>query len=67
MTLSSDQVSKGKMLFETNCKKCHELYSPKSRNEDNWILTMKEMGPKANLSPEHYTMVSAYLVQNAKK
>ncbi len=67
MTLAPDRVSKGRIVFEESCKKCHELYSPGTRNADSWISIMREMGPKANLSPDHYTMVSAYLVQNARK
>jgi cytochrome c5 len=67
MTLAPDRVSKGRLVFEASCKKCHELYSPGTRNADSWISIMREMGPKANLSPDHYTMVSAYLVQNARK
>jgi hypothetical protein len=55
------------MLFETNCQKCHELYSPSSRSGLSWVNVMKTMGPKANFGSEHASMVTAYLVQNAGK
>jgi hypothetical protein len=67
LTLAPDRVSKGRIVYEASCKKCHDLYSPGSRMAESWVSIMREMGPKANLSPDHYTMVSAYLVQNARK
>jgi len=67
LTQTKDRVDKGKMLFETNCQKCHELYSPSSRTSFSWVDIMKAMAPKANLGSEHASMVTAYLVQNARK
>lgn len=65
--VSQARVDNGKTLYETNCKKCHELYNPSSRSAEGWVNIMKKMGPKAQLEQGPYMMISSYLVKNAKK
>lgn len=65
--VSQARVDNGKALYETNCKKCHELHNPSSRSAEGWVNIMKKMGPKAQLEQGPYMMISSYLVKNAKK
>ena len=64
--LGAEQLAKGRIIFESSCKKCHTLYQPASRNAESWMNIMRQMGPKAKLSQDHYKFVSAYLVSAAK-
>jgi len=65
--IGPERESKGKQLYESNCKKCHELHAPDSRKDLQWVKIMEKMGPKAKLDDAGYMMVSSYLVKNAKK
>lgn len=65
--VNQTRVENGKALYETNCKKCHELHNPSSRSAEGWVSIMKKMGPKAQLEQGPYMMISSYLVKNAKK
>ena len=63
---NSQRLENGKQLYESNCKKCHELHNPSSRSGVQWVQVMEKMGPKAKLDNAQYMTVSAYLVKNAK-
>ncbi len=65
--IGPERESMGKQLYESNCKKCHELHAPNSRKDLQWVKIMEKMGPKANLGDSHYMMVASYLVKNAKQ
>lgn len=65
--LSSEQLAKGRTIYESSCKKCHKLHAPASRNAEQWMTIMRKMGPKAKLDQDHYKFVSAYLVASAAK
>lgn len=64
--MTPDQLEKGKLVYESSCKKCHKLHSPNSYDAAEWMGIMRKMGPKAKLGEDHYRMVSAYLVKGAK-
>ena len=65
--IGAERENMGKQLYETNCKKCHELHAPNSRKDLQWVKVMEKMGPKAKLNDSHYMMVASYLVKNAKQ
>lgn len=62
---SEEQLTNGKIIWQSNCNKCHKLYEPKSRNTDKWDRVLRRMIPKAKLSPEDGALVRAYIIANA--
>lgn len=67
LAMSDQRRIEGKALYETSCKKCHKLHAPESLNAVSWVKIMKSMGPKAHLQQDAYSMISSYLVKNAKQ
>jgi cytochrome c5 len=66
ITPTDDVFTDGQNIYQTNCGKCHELYKPETRNIASWMKVMKSMSKKANLTDEHYKLVSVYLNAKAK-
>ncbi len=66
-TTNDQRLAAGGKMYETNCKKCHDLFNPASRSATEWVEIMKSMGPKAKLETPAYLTISAYLVKNAKQ
>ena len=60
------RISEGKMLYETNCNKCHELQNPGKFNEKEWTKNLDWMAPKAKITDEQKATIFAYLSHNAK-
>ena len=60
------RLQAGKQLFEAKCGKCHDLYTPQSRDRESWVTIMRSMSTKARLSDPEYAQVCAYLVKNAR-
>jgi len=65
--INPQRLDKGQSIYQSSCKKCHELYTPSSRTATDWVIIMEKMGPNAKLDDGQHIMVSAYLVKNAKK
>jgi cytochrome c5 len=61
-TLSPELVQ-GKVLYENNCAKCHDLFNPKSFSAEQWIPIMLNMQKKAKISDEEREMIYAYLIK----
>ena len=53
----------GKMLYENNCAKCHDLYAPKDFNAEQWKPIMLSMQKKAKISDEEREKIYAYLTK----
>jgi len=53
----------GKMLYENNCAKCHDLYSPKDFNAEQWKPIILSMQKKAKISDEEREIIYAYLTK----
>ena len=54
----------GKMLYENNCAKCHDLYSPKDFNAEQWKPIMLSMQKKAKISDEQREKIYSYVTMN---
>lgn len=65
--VNPQRLSNGQSIYESSCKKCHELYTPSSHTASQWVNIMAKMGPNAKLDDGQHMLVSAYLVKNAKK
>ncbi|HXS36241.1 MAG TPA: cytochrome c [Flavipsychrobacter sp.] len=63
---TDDQVAQGKVIFQSNCAKCHKLKLPETRTVDQWEQILPSMVHKAKLSSDDAGMVRAYLLENAK-
>ena len=53
----------GKMLYENNCAKCHQLYDAKSFSKEQWTPIMLKMQKKAKISDEEREKIYAYLIK----
>jgi hypothetical protein len=59
----SPELVEGKTLFLNNCSKCHDLYSPKDFNAEQWKPIMLSMQKKAEISDEEREKIYAYLTK----
>ena len=62
-TPMSPELVEGKTLFLNNCSKCHDLYSPKDFNAEQWKPIMLSMQKKAEISDEEREKIYAYLTK----
>lgn len=60
-------VGKGKHLWASSCKKCHELYEPMSRTSEEWSPILESMSKKAKFNEEEKESVLAFFNKYAKK
>ncbi len=59
-------INKGKVVFETNCNKCHDLNKPADFTQQRWMGIIRWMAPKAKLTNEQKDQVLAYVQFYAK-
>lgn len=57
------ELAEGKVIFESKCAKCHDLYSPKDFNAEQWKPIMLSMQKKAKISDEEREKIYAYLTK----
>lgn len=60
VALTQNQIE-GKLLFETNCAKCHKLYDPSTYNPEKWASILKWMQPKARITDEQRDKIYEYV------
>lgn len=60
------QISEGKVLYESSCKKCHELFAPESRDIAAWEYILPKMYVRTSLEKDEVAKLRAYLLTNAK-
>ncbi len=60
------QMGEGKRVWESNCAKCHKLFTPESRDVDKWEAVLPRMVKRSKLTDEQAGMVRAYLITHAK-
>lgn len=58
----SERLAQGKTIYESACKKCHDLPNPTDFNATQWVGIMNSMAPKARLTDEQHQMVYDYAV-----
>lgn len=63
---SEDQMAEGKVLWESNCDKCHKLFTPESRDVEKWEAVLPRMVKRSKLTDQQAGMVRAYLITHAK-
>ncbi|MEN8132375.1 MAG: hypothetical protein ABFS45_19795 [Pseudomonadota bacterium] len=55
----------GQEIFESRCDKCHAQPDPHNYTADQWVKRLTSMISIAQLTPEEYESVLAYLQDNA--
>ena len=62
-TLSeSERLAQGKTIYESACKRCHDLPNPTDFDATKWVGIMNSMAPKAKLTDDQHKMVYDYVV-----
>lgn len=61
VTLSTENMEQGKMLFENNCGRCHDLPNVKSFNDEKWKSIVDWMAPKSKLTAQQADLVYLYV------
>jgi len=64
---SASQLEQGKMIWQSNCNKCHKLFEPGSRTPEKWNSILMRMIPKAKLNLNDAKLVRAYLIANSQE
>lgn len=59
-------LAEGKNLYESNCAKCHKLYSPSDFSKEDWRPIVSSMQKKARLNDEQGNSIYNYLISGAK-
>lgn len=62
IALTQNQME-GKVLFETNCAKCHKLYEPSTFKAEKWASILKWMQPKAKISDQEREKIYDYVTK----
>lgn len=65
-TSTTEQIAQGKTIFETACKRCHDLPEPTKFTSVQWVGIMNSMAPKAKLTDEQHQWVYDYVVSVKK-
>ena len=67
VSAESENVVKGKALYENNCGKCHRLFSPAEETAENWEPILKRMQKKARLEDGDMALIHDYIIDNLPK
>lgn len=60
----SENVMKGKDLYDGRCGKCHPLFKPSDHTAEQWEPILKRMQKKAHISDEDMVLVHDYVFAN---
>lgn len=58
---ANENMAQGKVLFENNCGKCHNLPSVDKFNDEKWKSIVDWMTPKAKLTTQQADLVFLYV------
>jgi len=61
---SSIEIAEGKSLFESNCAKCHQLYTSSDFSKEQWKPIVHQMQRKAHLTDSEGLKIYNYLTSN---
>lgn len=56
------ELQQGHDLYMNNCGKCHKLYKPGSKSNQEWEKVLGFMAPKAKLNADQSNLIYKYLV-----
>lgn len=59
-------LAEGKVLYESNCAKCHKLYATTDFSKEEWRPIVTEMQKKARLSDEQGNSIYNYIISGVK-
>ncbi|MDD3079840.1 MAG: hypothetical protein PHH37_12165 [Paludibacter sp.] len=62
----SNDLQKGKEIYENKCGKCHKLFEPEKYKAKQWTKWVDKMAPKAKLNVEQKKLVYKYLTNDKK-
>ena len=63
---TDQQKADGKLVFENNCGKCHDLHQPAEFTVARWDNILPKMCKKAKLTADQAALVRAWVISNAK-
>jgi len=58
------ELTQGHDIYKNSCGRCHPLFKPDSRNNEQWTKVLKVMGPKAKLTDDKIALVYKYLANH---
>ncbi len=64
-TVSNEQFSAGKTVYDAKCGRCHKLHNPNRGNMTQWTKWIDRMAPKAKLTADEKQLVMDYVSVNA--
>lgn len=59
-------MEEGKVIFSSNCGKCHAIVQPEERTVGKWEKVLPRMNKKANLDEMQAGKVRAYVLAHAQ-
>jgi nitrate/TMAO reductase-like tetraheme cytochrome c subunit len=62
--VSETDLAEGKILLESRCIQCHQIYEPKSFDKKEWKHITHSMQKKAKLNAVEINKVYNYIVSN---
>lgn len=60
------EITEGKMLYESNCNKCHDLFEPKRFTASQWSPIVYRMQKEAGISDADREKIYKYLTANSQ-
>lgn len=60
--LTLNALNEGKLAYESNCGKCHGLFSPLKFNEAKWRKEVPPMAKKAKVDANTQNLILQYVV-----
>lgn len=65
-SVTSD-LGEGKVLYQANCGKCHDLFEPRALTQAQWNRIIPPMAKKAKIDETTQLKITAFLLSEAKK
>lgn len=63
---TEQQMEEGKVVFNENCGKCHDIVKPEARTVAKWERVLPPMSKKAKLDEVQASKVRAYVLAHAQ-
>lgn len=66
VAITPEYLAEGKITYENNCARCHQLYDPQQFDKTEWKKITNRMQNKAHLDDAQIEKVYQYIVSNLK-